>query len=533
MTAHVRGIQWVGLTLAALIVVGAGPHPLIAQTGPVIEMGLNASDVGQLDPHRSSRTNDVAIVDAMFNGLVRFPEGSIALDRLEPDLAERWEVSGDGRVWTFFLRRGVQFHQNYGELTADDVVFSLQKAADPRRSAFSADYGIMDRVEAVGRYTVRLHLKTPASRTDVLGMLANYHGGLIVSKRAVEELGDRFVLNPVGTGPFAFREYAPQRFVILERHDRFFRGRPRIARLVYRYMVDVRSRQLAFERGELQVMDGIREQWWVDEIKRKGNVVVEVLGPGEMRTLHLNMTRKPLDDLRVRQAISYAINRREIIEFIGSAIASPAYAPVPPGYFGSIHDARDIPRFPYDPSRAKRLLAEAGYPNGLSLGVVLITNVHPLLRPMEMITEQLRRAGITYTLQVLDHTSWHARIRENASALVMYGAARFPTGDQYLSQFYHSRSIIGTPTAVTNFSHYGAVIPGVDQSIDAAKGEPDARKQAEAWAQAQRKILADLPAMPLYVLNLVLARKPNVDLGYKPEATLSLFYQFREYTTLR
>jgi len=533
MRASARLTRWTGAFLAMLLMLAVGSPPTDAQTDQTLEVGLSLPDIGRLDPHRSSLTQDVAIVDAIFNGLVQFPVGTIDLNRIEPGLAERWEVSKDGKAWTFYLRKGVQFHHNYGELTSDDVVFSLEKAADPKRSAFSPNYRNLDRVEAVDRHTVRIHLKNPASQPDVLAMLVNYHGGHIVSKKAVSELGDKFLLNPVGTGPFAFKEYAPQRYVMLERHNRHFRGRPKIARIVYRYMPDLKSRQLAFERGELHVIEGLREQWWVDELKRKGDVVIDVVGPGEMRTLHFNMTRKPLDDLRVRQAIAYGISRREIIEFVGPAIAYPAYAPVPPGYLGSIHDASDTPRFSYDPSRAKRLLAEAGYPNGVDLGVVLITSVDPLRRPMEMITEQLRRIGITYTLQVLDHTSWHARIRLNASALVLFGAARFPTGDQYLSQFYHSRSIVGSPTAVTNFSHYGSVIPGVDHFIDAAKDEPDTQKQLKAWGQAQQKILVDLPAIPLYVLRLVLVRKPNVDLGYKPEATVALFYQFREFTAIK
>ena len=533
MSGHASPVRWMCILLAAVLLAGISSAPVPAQLGPTLEVGLTASDVGQLDPHLSSKTQDVAVVDAIFNGLVRFPEGSIALDRLSPDLAERWQVSADGKVWTFYLRKGVQFHRNYGELTAEDVVFSVEKAADSKRSAFAPDYKNLERIESVDRYTVRVTLKKAASPPDVLSMFANYHGGFIVSRKAVTDLGDKFVLNPVGTGPFAFKEYAPQRHVLLERHDRYFRGRPKIARIAYRYIADAKSRQLAFERGELHVIEGIREQWWVEELKRKGNVIVDVVGPGEMRTLHMNMTRKPLDNLRVRQAIAYAINRREIVEFIGSAIARPAYAPVPPGYLGSLHDDKDIPRYAYDPSKAKRLLTEAGYPDGVSLGVVLITSVDPLRRPMEMITEQLRRVNITYTLQVLDHTSWHARIRQDASALVLYGAARFPTGDQYLSQFYHSSAVVGKPTAVTNFSHYGEVIPGVDQFIDAAKGEPDATKQLAAWAQAQRKILADLPALPLYVLNLVLVRRPNVDLGYMPKDTLSLFYQFREFTTVK
>lgn len=268
----------------------------------------------------------------------------------------------------------------------------------------------------------------------------------------------------------------------------------------------------------------------MDEIGRDRSAVVDVIGPGEMRTLHFNMSIKPLDDLRVRQAIAHAIDVDELMAFIGKKVTIPAPSPVPPGYLGY---TADLPRYPHSVETARALLARAGYPSGLRLGRVVITEYDSLRRPMEVLQEQLRRAGITFELQVVDHPTFHSLIRQNVSALVLYGAARFPVADFYLSQFYHFRSIVGKPTAVTNFSHYGEVIPGVDALIEQARTQLDPQEQVRLWQQAQQRIMTDLPAYPLYVLQLVLVRKPYVELGYEPESSLTLFYEFTERTALR
>ena len=180
--------------LAASLLAGV---PAFAQK-TTLNVGIAAQDVGRLDPHFAVSTIDRIPVAWMFNGLVRFPPGSVDPQRIEGDLAERWEASADKKTWTFHLRRGVQFHGGYGELTADDVVFSLQKAADPKTSAFSSELRAVERVEAVDPHTVRITLKEVVP--SLLGTLVNYSQGFIVSRKAVEKLGDGFARQPIGTG---------------------------------------------------------------------------------------------------------------------------------------------------------------------------------------------------------------------------------------------------------------------------------------------------------------------------------------------
>lgn len=190
--------------------------PAMAQE-KTLRVGINAPELNTLDPHRASATADKGPMGWMFNGLVRFAPGSADPEDLEPDLAESWTSSEDGTEWTFKLKQGVKFHGDWGELTADDVVYSLERAKDPERSSFAAAYEAFETIEAVDPYTVRIVLEHPVP--GFLGLLSNYHGGNIVSKAAAEERGADFGKHPVGTGPFAFAVYETQQQVSFTAND--------------------------------------------------------------------------------------------------------------------------------------------------------------------------------------------------------------------------------------------------------------------------------------------------------------------------
>ena len=510
----------VGLALA-LCVTGLALAPASAQE--TLRIGLQEQDIPAFDPHMSTKTGDKHVYSLIFSALVRFKPGSMNPANLEPDLATDWKASPDGKVWTFNLRKGVKFHHGYGELTADDVVYSLQRAADPKRSAVSSDYAAFDKVEAVNPGTVRITLKTPVP--SLLALVANYHGGNIVSKKAAEELGDGFKQKPVGTGPFMFQEIKPKQSVTLVAHKDYFRGAPKLAKVEFKFVPSNSSRELAFQNNELDMFTGTREDAWVKRMRERADTTVDVFEPGELRTMHLNTTIKPLDDLRVRKAIAHAINRDDFIALAGKSVARVNWSVVPDGYLGQTND---VPKFEYDVNKAKALLKEAGHENGFKLNVV-ITKLDPLLKPMQVVQEQLRKVGITLDLSVVEHSAFHAQIRKDLSAIVMYGAARFPIADVYLTQFYHSKSIVGTPTAVTNFSHCSMA----DAEIDAARQETNSAKQLELWASAQRKLIENVCGIPLFEQLQVFARRKSVDYGYQLTGALSLGPQITELSTIK
>ena len=177
---------------------------------------------------------------------------------LEPDLAERWESSADGLTWTFHLRKGVKFHGGYGELTAEDVVYSLNRAKDPKTSGFSSDYANFASVEAVDPYTVRITLHKPVP--SLLALVSNYHGGNVISKKAVEELGENFKTQPGRHRPLRLCRVSTQTERDPGRRTRTTSGEaPKIDKIVYRYIPADASRELAFTNGELDLIYGVRQ----------------------------------------------------------------------------------------------------------------------------------------------------------------------------------------------------------------------------------------------------------------------------------
>ncbi|EPX80532.1 extracellular solute-binding protein, family 5 [Salipiger mucosus DSM 16094] len=504
--------------MLAATVTAAMPHGAFAET---LNVGIN-SDVTNLDPHRATATTDKALAGWMFNGLVRFPPGSANPADIEPDLAESWEASEDGLTWTFTLREDVPFHGAYGTVTAEDVVYSLNRAASTDTSSFAGDYAAFESIEAVDPKTVQITLSTPVA--GFLGLVANYHGGNIVSKAAAEEMGESFNNNPVGTGPFMFEEAVTQQYVSLAANPDYFRGAPEIDDIRYRIIPSDSSRELAFQAGELDLIYGKREQRWVEQTAAAEDTTIDVFLPGEYRTLHLNMTHEPLDDIKVRQAVAHAINVDEIVTFVGPDVGPRGCSVVPTGYLG---ENCDVGTYEYDPELARSLLEEAGHPDGVSFTAIVSSNASQL-PIMEVIQAQLSQVGITMEMNIVDHPTYHEQIRQDASDAVFYGAARFPVADSYLTQFYHSNAIVGTDTGITNFSHCDVA----DEAIEAARTATSEQEQMASWAEAQRLIHEEVCSVPLFSLMQVWARHDALDYGYELNGALNLAPPITENTTL-
>lgn len=507
--------SWAAATAIATL---AFAGPALAQKTTLV-VGLASADTGVLDPHMNSTTPGKSFMQQIFNGLVRLKPGEISPEFIEPDLAESWTSSPDGKVWTFRLRQGVQCHHNFGEFTAEDAVFSLRRAATRETSTFSSDYAAFDNIEAVDKYTVRITLKSAIP--SLLGVVMNYHGGQMVCKAAVDQMGnDGFRRRPIGTGPFAFAEYVPQQFGKLVAHDAYFRGRPNFREITYRLIPSDAARDLAFQAGELDMYYTRQDQTSFARVRQMPGVKALSLNPAEMSVIHLNMTMPPLDNLKVRQAIAHAIDRDGIHQFRGREVSRPAVSVVPSGYVGTLADA---PLLPHNLQRARQLLTEAGFPNGITLRTIH-TTLPGMMTFMEAVQAQLRRAGITLEITPVEHATFHQQIRQNLSQVVHFQAARFPVADVYLSQFFHSRSIVGSPTGVTNFSHCRVA----DAEIDGARSEPDKAKQIALWHEAQRKIITEVCAIPVNESLQMWAHRDTLELGYTISGALNLGPQVLE-----
>lgn len=502
----------------------------------ILHLGINAADLETLDPHFAASFNDRLVVDMVYNALIRFKPGNAPM--MEPDLAESIPepVMVNGKqVWTFKLKKGVMFHrspktESY-ELTADDVVYSFRKSADPKRSAYAGEYTGMT-VEKVDDYTSRIIVDQPMSPIIFLSKITDYAGGFIISKKAVEAMGDEAIkTHPVGTGPFRFDSYTCKKKFRLVANERYFRGYPLLKGVEIHYLPDPEKRDAGFRQGWLDVIRGVVETEWIEEVLKNKDVLVDLIGVSEVANIHFNTSVKPLQDIRVRKAIAYALNRDKFLAPFGKDIAANAHSPVPGQFLPGGLTEKEVKFLDLDYStdleKARRLLAEAGYPHGFSLEVV-VSEFRALRKNCESMKKQLAQIGIDLKLHIVGHSTMHRLIRQDMSPIVIYEAWR-PNVDVFLTRFFHSESIVVTGDKPdTNFSHYVEI----DNLIEAARKETDPAKQVKLWKYAQIKLLEDMVVYPIHYKKKVYARKNYVDYGHPLVATVALYPQFTEKTRI-
>jgi peptide/nickel transport system substrate-binding protein len=443
------------------------------------------------------------------NGLVRYVPGSIDFTKLEPDLAESWDTSSDGLTWTFKLRPGVPFQKNFGEVTADDVKFTFDRLKLPEtKSAFGRPN--IDSIDVVDQRTVRFHLKTK----DVffLADVANWNGGFIVSKKAVEQMGiDAFGLAPVGTGPFEVEEYKPQQQLVLKANANYWRGKPILDSIIVRFLgPDQNVRALALRKREVTAIDTIDNKTIKDSLVAEG--YKSGGRHGTKRALFFNLTNDQIKDANLRQALAYGIDRNAAVQAFAND-AAVGYSLLTSVFPFSLKKD-DIPadlRYEYDPKKAKDLLAKAGLSSGTTIKWTVPDRTYN--NTALNLQEQLRQIGITLDLQIIDWNQWLSTTRGNPN-MVIWGGIE-PTVDNEIRSYFYSTASLGKPTAVRNWSHYGDTGGSIDKLLDEARTVDDRGKQEQIYRDIQLQILKDLPALNILEQQAMdQMRAPEVDLGY-------------------
>jgi len=493
----------------------------------VLNIALNG-EANKLDPHFASPVTEVSVVQSMFNGLVRFPTGTVNFDEIEGDLAEKWETNEDATQWTFYLQKGVQWHKGYGELTSEDVKWSFERVMDEKTgSPWKGDYKNVVSIEAPDPYKIVFKLNEPDA--SFLLKVLNYHGGMIVNKKAIEDAGDQYMTSPVGTGPFMFEEYKAKDRAVLVKNPDYFRGEPKLDKLVFKIMTDPTAVEIALDKGEIQLAAGLNDQLWIDQKKQNENLILEYTSPPLLWGIYLNTSKPPLDDIRVRQAIAHAIDIEPLInDVLGKDAAKIPASPVPTGYFGR----SEVGHYEFDPDKAKELLKEAGYENGLTLPKQYISTLASYLDKMLYIQDQLRNVGIEMPLEQVDHSTYHENARNDLNNVILYGYVRSPHADSTLTQFFYGPSTVGKSTAVTNYSHY----ENIDDLIEQGRVELDLEKAKDIYKTAQEQIKKDYVFVPIAESETVLVRRKEVELGYNSnqiEGTMIYFYYVDENTDIK
>lgn len=516
----------VAMTVLSLVGTVAWAQKLADQQ--VYRYGTAAADAGQMDPFGVGLSQDMPVWELIYDKLVEYPQKGLPTTKVVPALAESWDVSDDSTMYTLHIRRGVQFDKGYGELTADDVKFSLNRARDDQLSAVASQFTFANikSVDVVDKYTVGVQLDKPDPGWLVHMANSSDTGRFIVSKKAVQELGKDAWTQPVGTGAFTLQDYKPQDRMILVRNDNYWKGKPTLQRVEWLYMPSLTSREAALRRGEVDAIAGAYDGTWLEKMKKLG-FTVDVMGPGLAGLMELNQTIKPLDDWRVRAAIAYAIDRKEIAAAFGTILAEPQPSPVPSTYLFGVPDYQGIPRYEYDPAKAKALLAAAGYPDGFTLDEYA-SEMDRYLTQYTILQAQLKKVGINLNLKVVDHATFHSYGKANKNPLMLFGYLG-TDGAPLLESFYLSSGKMSGSSPALNYSNYGN--PLVDELLTDAPFAP-LPAQEVYYAAVQRKVVNDLATYPTVLLRIPCVRASYVDMGGQVESTLSSAYTLTTETRI-
>ncbi|MDH3663040.1 MAG: ABC transporter substrate-binding protein [Alphaproteobacteria bacterium] len=515
-------------------------------------IGGVGADIKTLDPMFQTETMNDVISHYMYSYLTQSPYGTMDFQNIEGDLAESWEILEGGKVWVFKIKQGVYFHDGNDifaegeapELNAEDVKFSFDRMLDPELgSPHRGEYDVIESIEVVDSHTVKFNLKFAYAFFDKI-QTYDFKAGAIISKAAAEKMegtGNWGFAYTIGTGPFEFVEYVPKEKVVLKANEDYFKGAPTIQNVEYRFMPDLNSRTLAFIAGEIDTVYGVRDPEWARNLASAvPEATVDKVPLGSGGVLHYNMTREPLNDIRVRKALSLAICRQTFADLFGPVRVEQTSI-VPASYEGSLPKETMAPELLYecDLDEAKRLLDESGHGDGIKLWVS--SSPRPTYRTVYVaVQEAWRKLGVELEIEMVDHTSYISNVKSDKNDVVAYSADRTPIADSYLTEFWHSSAIVGTPTGQKNFSHYGALdadgdglVDSIDWYIEEARKEVDPDRRRSLWELAQQKVLEDAAAKPLHVLIKVLGRQSWVDLGVDFTGTMAQTYPLERARILK
>ena len=388
-----------GSIFALIPFVNCGPSSTAARQ-PVLTVLQSSVSIG--DPHIASDSpTQLSIIFSIYEALVRLDEAG----NYRPSLAERWEVGEDARTWTFYLRDGVRFH-NGEMLSASDVVATLGRVLDPEIGGAFGTQGVYisylgtAEISALEDSTVRIVTEHPMA--DLLDLLVAMP---ISPASELDKLPEEYV----GSGPYRIIEQSATR-VVVAAHDEYWRKAPDYREINWIAEGDPGKRVEALLNGQGDIASGIGIQGW-ERITEDGRALAHEMDSGLAIIFMANLLEGPARDVRVRQALNYALDVDEIIAEIKQGAAQPLNGYLTPHHFGY---NPETPRYPYDPDKARNLLAEAGYEDGLKL-VFDIPSVMPDEAPelARMMVEQYSRVGIT--LEIVEHqdrTAYSEMVRE-------------------------------------------------------------------------------------------------------------------------
>ncbi|WP_281868498.1 glutathione ABC transporter substrate-binding protein [Brevibacillus parabrevis] len=441
---------------------------------------VRMSDAGNLDPHFISTINAASVVhQKVYEGLVRRDANMVIV----PQLALSWRQVSD-LVWEFKLRQGVFFHDGT-PFDATAVKRTLDRVMDPKiASPRAAMFDKIKQIKIVDPYTVQFILERPF--TPLLSILASHEGSMI-SPKAIEQYGRKLAEHPVGTGPFVFRSWEPGNQIVLDKNQQYWGDKPKIDHVIFRVVADDQKRIAMVENGEAHVAESIPVQE-IDRLSASNRLHVyrsEALGT---EFIGFNVAQEPLNDIRVRQAISSAIETGAIIKGVYNNVGTQANSPLGPKVFGY---SASVQSYPYDLNKARELLAKAGYPNGFSIHM-LTYDRNDRVMVAQVIRSQLKGIGIDAKMDVVSYADFVTTIEKTRTHQIFVSGWGNATGDADYNQYNLFHTMGGGAGNSFQYSNQE-----LDKLLEAGRVESDPAKRLAIYAKAQELEMQDALLVPI------------------------------------
>jgi len=464
--------------------------------GGTFIFGRGGDSVG-LDPALEEDGESFKVCDNIYDTLVHYKDGSTDIG---PGLATSWESSDDGLTWTFHLRKGVSFHDGT-PFNAEAVLFSLNRQhvkSHPFHDV-SGSYvywvatglaEIVDTISAIDEFTIQIKLNTAYAPFIYTIAITPFS---IVSPTAVRKSGDKYSSNPVGTGAFKFVRWDRKDKIVLEANENYWGGRPNLDRVIFRSIPDNSVRLIELQQGSLHAMEFPNPDD-LEQIRKDENI--ELLSqPGmSIGYLAMNMDKSPFDNQKVRLAINHAIDKTAIIEHLYQGLGMPAKNPIPPtmwSYDDSIQD------YEYNPKLSKKLLAEAGYPNGFETTLWALPVPRPYIPDgralAEVLQSELRNIGIIAKIVTYDWGTYLEKTKNGEHDIAMLGwSADLGDPDNF---FYFLLSKTSAEKPAGNIAFYRS--DAMQDILEKARATTDKNKRISLYKEAQQIFHKDVPWVPM------------------------------------
>ena len=486
-------------------------------TGPIV--WARGADSSGLDPAAETDGESLNVAANIFDGLVRFKVGTT---EVEPALAKSWEISADGKTYTFHLRDGVKFHDGT-PVNADAVVFSLERQRDVNHPAhaLATQYGywgsmdmnnIVAKVDKTDDATVVIHLQH--AEAPLLADLAMQFAE-IVSPTAVMKWGREFGRHPVGSGPYKFAEWQPGQRIVLQANEEYWDGAPKLKTVIWTVIKEASQRTQSFLAGQIDGFEGINAVE-VEQLKAAPGATVLTQPGMNVCYLAINMDKKPFDNLKVRQAIAYAIDRDKIVANFYQGMGQSAASMIPPSMWG-FNEA--LKPYPHDPAKAKALLAEAGFPNGFDTEFWYMTAPRPYIFAPSEVAAQIRQdfeaVGIRAKMVTFDWTTYLQKTQKGEHTMNLIGwSGDNGDPDNFLNTLLSTAAADSKPAQ--NYSFFRD--PETDGYLAAAKTNPDLAARTALYKKAQQRIYDMVPTVPLaHSLQVVVVNSRLAQLKLSPD----------------